>query len=466
MELEFENINFSYNKETKVLENIDLNVKPGEVVLIVGNSGCGKSTLLNILNGMIPEVIEGDLTGSVKIEGKDKLRIYERSLIIGNVYQNPRSQFFTNNARSELAFAMENYAYSYEEMKRRIEAVSHKYKIESLIDRDIFTLSSGERQLLALLTALIMKPNLVVFDEPSANLDYGNGMRLRRQIVDLKNEGKSIIVADHRYYYLEGIIDRVFLIEDKKIIEFKSEDDFSKNNYGKRAFKLFSHDFEKREVIKGEKTLVSLKSIGYKNILRDISLNIKQEEITTIVGVNGSGKTTLARLIAGLIKADKGKIEKSGKALYIMQDADFQLFGSSVLKELEITCRDEKKNEEALKLLNLWQLRNKHPQSLSGGEKQRLQLAISYVSDEEIIIFDEPTSGLDKKSMERVLKIFEKIRKNKALIVISHDYEFIRRCSDKVVYIKDSKIEEEFYLEEKNIEKLNNIYKEMEEYYE
>lgn len=466
--IEFEKISFSYYDRHKKnsLENISFSIYEGEIILIVGDSGSGKSTLLNILNGIIPEVIEGHLEGNIKINNTENLRIYERSLILGNVFQNPRSQFFTSNTTAELVFAMENYGFSYEDMISRLETISDKFNIKKLLNRDIYCLSSGERQFLALLTALITNPSVVVFDEPSANLDYGNAMRLRRQIARLKKEGKTVIVADHRFYYLEGIIDRVFLIENKSVVEFETENEFSKSSYGKRVFSLFSHDFEQREIVKSVKEGVRLIDVSYKDILKNVSTVFNEGEITNIVGVNGSGKTTLARIISKITKHTKGRIDIKDKLLYIMQDADFQLFGASVLKELEITSKDDKKNEEALKLLNLWHLKDKHPQSLSGGEKQRLQLAISFVSDAKVIIFDEPTSGLDKKSMEKVLDLLEILKKERTIIVISHDYEFIRKSSDRVIYIKDSKVNREFYLEEENIKMLNDIYKEMEAYYE
>jgi ABC transporter, ATP-binding protein len=149
-----------------------------------------------------------------------------------------------------------------------------------------------------------------------------------------------------------------------------------------------------------------------------------------------------------------------------MQDADFQLFGSSCLKELELAQKDEAINIEALKSLDIDMLKDKHPQSLSGGEKQRLQMAIARVSGNKVVILDEPTSGLDKSSMERVCSMIETLKESRTIIVISHDYEFIRRVSDSVAYLSDGQIREKFKLNEDNVEKLNSIYKEMEVHYE
>lgn len=465
--IETKNLTFKYaENEEPAIENINFTVNRGEIVFIAGDSGSGKSTLLNIINGIIPEVIEGEMKGDMIIDGKKDLKIYERSLILGNVLQNPRSQFFTTNTTSEMVFEMENYGLSADEMRKRLEQSVEEYRVENLLDREIFRISSGERQFLALVTALIMNPQAVIFDEPSANLDYGNAMRLKEEIKRLKAKGKTVIVADHRCFYLEGIIDKVLLVENKTVKEFKSERDYFHYEYGKRVFNLFKHEFPRREIVRTQNSGVEIKNLSYRGILEDITISFNEGEVTAIIGINGAGKTTLAKIISRVIKPDKGKVVSPGQALYIMQDADFQLFGESCLKELEITEKNGDKNADALKLLDLWRLKEKHPQTLSGGEKQRLQMAISLVSGNDVIILDEPTSGLDKSAMDRVIGMLEILKKGRTMILISHDYEFIRKSTDRIIYVKDTKIEEDFYLYEDNTEKLNKIYKEMESYYE
>lgn len=466
--IEARNISFQYlESKEKAMENVNFTIQKGETVFIVGDSGSGKSTLLNIINGIIPEVIEGEFTGELRINGKQNLKIYERSLLLGNVFQNPRSQFFTTNTTAELVFEMENFGLPYKQMKKRLDSIIEEFKIEGLLDRDIFHISSGERQFLALLTALIMNPEVIVFDEPSANLDYGNAMRLKKQIQYLKERGKTVVISDHRCFYLQGIIDKVLLVEDKTVKTFYSEEEFIRYDYGRRVFDLFQYHFEKREIIKSNALGVKINGLCYKDILKDITTSFYTNEVTAIIGINGAGKTSLAKLISKVIKPDSGEICILQSALYIMQDADFQLFGASCLKELEITQKNENKNIEALKQLNLWNIRDNHPQTLSGGEKQRLQMAISLVSKNQVIILDEPTSGLDKGSMHRVIEMIALLKKDRTIILISHDYEFIRRCTDKIIYIQNAGIKEEFYLDgENNIERLNKIYKEMEKQYE
>lgn len=459
-------ISFRYLEEKDFsLKNINFTINKGEVILLAGNSGCGKSTLLNIINGIITEVIEGQLQGDLYIKGEKNLKFDKRSFIISNVFQNPRSQFFTSDTTSELVFAMENFSKSYEYMKDRLSFIKEKYKIKNLLNRDIFTLSSGERQLIALLTSVITDPSVLIFDEPCANLDYGNAMRLKRQIEDLKKSKKTIIISEHRYFYLKDVIDKVFLIENKTLKEF-TKDEFLNYSYGKRVFDLFKFPYKKRKIFKSNVESVKIKNLFFKNILENVNLTLNKNEVSVIVGVNGAGKSTLSRIIQGLEKNYKGEVKLKQKSLYIMQDPDFQLFCENCLKELYITSKDIEKNEKALKMVCLENFSKKHPQSLSMGQKQRLQMAISYVSNNEVVILDEPTSGLCKKTMEKIIDLIEILKKDKCVIIVSHDYEFIRKVADRVIYLKNKNVDKDFYLYDENIEILNNIYREMEDYYE
>lgn len=464
--IEAKNLSFAYEGGGSTLKDVSFEIQKGSIVFVAGNSGSGKSTLLNIINGLIPEIIEGNLQGDLFIANKSNLKIEDRSLIIGNVFQNPRSQFFTTNTTAELVFAMENFGISKEEMKSRLADTVKKFSIESLMNRNIFELSSGERQLLALASALVMNPDVIIFDEPSANLDYGNAIRLRRQLQKLENDGKTVIVADHRCFYIKGLISSVLLLEDNTVKFYAAEDEYFRSVHGKRAINLFEENYKPRQIRRSAARDVMLEDVSYKNILKDISISFCRNEVTTIVGVNGAGKTTLARLLSKVIKPDKGKIESDGQALYIMQDADYQLFGASCIKELEISQRDERINLEALRCLGLHEMKDAHPHSLSGGEKQRLQIAISKVSSNRILILDEPTSGLDKIAMQKVAELIEDMKQDHTVIVISHDYEFIRNVTDRIVYLADKTIKDSFYLEEDEVSRLNDIFKEMEEYYD
>ncbi|MGT2933552.1 ABC transporter ATP-binding protein [Streptococcus catagoni] len=460
-------LSFTYACErSSSLEDLTFSTEAGQLIFLTGSCGSGKSTLLNILNGSIPEVIEGDLSGQLFLDGNEYPEIYLRSQLIGSVFQNPRSQFFTNNSTSELVFEMENFGLSYSQMEKRLQELSQRFGLSAYLDHDILSLSSGERQYLALVSVLMMEPQVLIFDEPSANLDYGNTMRLKKELQTLKSLGKTIIVADHRPFYLTGLVDKVWLMENRSISEVPGSVFFERKADRERRFDLFTRDYPDREIVSRPDPSLSLKDVTYQSILKHITLSFHQSQVTTILGVNGAGKTTLARLMCQLIKADEGQIESSSQPLYLMQDADFQLFGATCLKELEISCSNHKRNLEALKAVGLEAYANKHPHLLSGGQKQALQLAIALVSDRPIIIMDEPTSGMDKANMENVMAYLKELKSEKTIILISHDYEFIRQVTDRIIFIHNHSLEKDFYLTSDQVENLDNIFKQMEEHYD
>ena len=460
-----EKLTFNYEQSDDGIKDIDFSVKDSEVILLAGDSGSGKSTLLKCLNGLIPETVEGNLEGNLYFEDKkySELRMFELNEKIGSVFQNPRSQFFTTNSTAELVFPMENYGYTKKLMDERLETLTEKFGLHPLLNRNIFEISSGERQLLALASAMALNQKVVIFDEPSANLDYGNAMKLGKIISGMKKSGITVIVADHRFYYLKGLIDKVFLVEDGRLNQFDSEEEFKKSTYDTRSFDLFDLDLPVPEKSINTEKIAGLKNVNYKNILTDISLELKKGEVSVLVGNNGVGKTTLAKLLCKTIKPDNGEVNINGLPFYIMQDPDFQLFGTSVYNELALVNDNEEAIAETLKYLGLYDYKDKHPFDLSGGQKQRLQIGMAMLCDKPLIIFDEPTSGLDIVSMKKVAKEIVRLKENAAVLVISHDYEFIRNVANRIIYLKNGKVHEDFELTDNTLCKLNNIFNTMEE---
>ena len=456
-----ENLSFKYVDSKEGIFDINFEIGHGETVLITGNSGSGKSTLLKCLNKLIPTITEGELKGKLYINGADysSIKMYELNRQVGSVFQNPRSQFFTENSTAELVFPMENYGTKKEDMKQKLSDLKEEFKLDKLMGRDIFTLSSGERQMLALASSLTMDQSVLIFDEPSANLDYGNAMRLGRLINRLKKHGYTIIVADHRFYYLNGGIDRVLFMEQGRMTVFDSEEAFKRSGYDTRSFDIFSLDIPFFVKENCEKVPVAeMTDVSYKGILENVNLKLHRKEVVGLIGNNGAGKTTLAKLLCETCKPDSGKIKKSALPFFIMQDPDYQLFGTSVDNELSLVKNDPERIAECEEYLGLKAYRYKHPFDLSGGQKQRLQIAMALICDKDLIIFDEPTSGLDVYSMQKVSDEIVKLKEKSGVLVISHDYEFLRHVADRIVYLNDKTIRDDFILNRENVHRLNEIF--------
>ena len=462
--VEGKNISFEYRDSLEGIQNVNFVLQPGEVILVTGNSGSGKSTFLKCLNGLIPRVVEGKLEGEILLNHQNTkdMSMAEISRHISSVFQNPRSQFFTTNTTSELVFSMENYGLDKAVMEERIQKVSALLQIQYLLNRDIFQLSGGERQMVAIASAMMMGQQIILLDEPSANLDYHNTYVFRGLVEKLKQEGYTVLIADHRFYYLSGLINRVFLFDDGKMQIFDSEQAFKESSYDTRSFDLFAMNIPFQIACEKKEKVLSLVDISYKDILQDITLDFFTNEVTAIIGTNGVGKTTLARILCKSISCTHGKI--IGEIpFYIMQDADYQLFGTSVQAELEIADHKIKQKDiqDVMDYFQLTKYADTHPFSLSGGQKQRIQVALGILSNRKVIIFDEPTSGLDLLSMRRVAREIQELKKKACVIVISHDYEFIRHISDRVLYLKNKTIMKDIPLDKEHLSEFNQIFMEM-----
>ena len=308
-------------------------------------------------------------------------------------------------------------------------------------------------------------PDIFVLDEPSSNLDYHSINELKSFIKKIKQQGKTIVVAEHRLWYLMDIADRVIFMENGRLIrdmginEFAALSENEIENMGLRArslsdIKLAKADMDsEKKVFKVSDLTVKL---GNKTILDDVSFRVNGGEIVAITGENGAGKTTLARALCGL-NGEIGMVSLGGETLsskrrregsyMVMQDVGHQLFTDSVDAECSLgVAKPIKENiDEVLTLLSLSKLKEKHPLSLSGGQKQRLAVAVSMLCGKEILIFDEPTSGLDFDSMNEVGVLIKRLaEEGKIIIIITHDREFIQMICSRVMVLESGKIRNSF----------------------
>ena len=464
--LEFKDVSFTYkNSNNKVLDRVNFKINKGECILLTGVSGSGKSTLIHLMNGLIPTLYEGQLEGEILFKNKDlkDIESYDISKNIGYVSQDPRGHFFTTNTTSELVFSMENYGIPLNEMKKKYSELVNLLELEKLVDKNIIYISSGERQKIAIGCSLSLEPEIIILDEPSSNLDFHMTKKLKQLIEKLKTEGYTIIIAEHRMYYIQDLIDRVFVINNGKVIEKTISDLKSNNEVPLRSLDIFNLELENISC-KNKELLMEINNITYKNILSNITTTVYKGDVIGLIGKNGVGKTTLLRLLSNIMKPNKGKIVGKVVPFLVMQDMDYQFFTESVESEMKFGSADndlEKINSLLMKL-GLIEFKDKIPFELSGGQKQRLLIAISALANVNLLMFDEPTSGLDYVNMTKVSGILKDLSKNSALIVATHDIEFLYKTCNRVVYLDDKVIKEDFYLNLENKKKVNNIFINME----
>ena len=464
--LEFKDVSFTYkNSNNKVLDRVNFKINKGECILLTGVSGSGKSTLIHLMNGLIPTLYEGQLEGEILFKNKylKDIESYDISKNIGYVSQDPRGHFFTTNTTSELVFSMENYGIPLNEMKKKYSELVNLLELEKLVDKNIIYISSGERQKIAIGCSLSLEPEIIILDEPSSNLDFHMTKKLKQLIEKLKTKGYTIIIAEHRMYYIQDLIDRVFVINNGKVIEKTISDLKSNNELPLRSSDIFNLELENISC-KNKELLMEINNITYKNILTNITTTVYKGDVIGLIGKNGVGKTTLLRLLSNIMKPNKGKVVGKVVPFLVMQDMDYQFFTESVESEMKFGSADndlEKINSLLMKL-GLTEFKDKIPFELSGGQKQRLLIAISALANVNLLMFDEPTSGLDYVNMTKVSSILKDLSKNSALIVATHDIEFLYKTCNRVVYLDDKVIKEDFYLNLENKKKVNNIFINME----
>jgi energy-coupling factor transport system ATP-binding protein len=465
--IKFKNISYSYNgDESNGIKNINCHIKRGEVIALCGKSGCGKTTVTRLLNGLIPHYFQGALKGEVEIDGQSMTgaNLYDFVGKVGSVFQNPRSQFFCVEALDEMAFACENLRVEKKKILEQIEKVSRAFNVESLLDKNLFQLSGGEKQRIACASVAAIEPEIYVLDEPSSNLDIVSIEELKKVVNRLKKLGKTIVISEHRLYWLTALADRFIYMEDGQIQKDFSTDAFmrlsneQRYELGLRSLNPFDVELSRRqENCEKEVLIEGLKFAYNKTPIIDIeSINLPQNMIYGILGDNGAGKSTFAKVFCGLEKKAKGRVCIENKTLLnkrrsqfcymVMQDVNHQLFTESIEEEIMLSMDEavddkEKQVSILLESFDLSEKKDLHPMSLSGGEKQRVAIASAVASSNPFIILDEPTSGLDYKNMKAVSQhIMDMKTDGKTIFIITHDPELLYECCDRVLFLEEGKI--------------------------
>ncbi len=460
--LSLDRVSFAYRGASETIHDASLSVARGECVVLLGPSGGGKTTIARLINGLAGGYYEGEARGSLNIGGVpcEDIPSWRRAEFVGSVFQDPASQFFSSQLAGEIAFTCENLGYDRNFVVQRTDEAIQAFDLDGLRAVPNDRLSSGQKQKVAIASAIAPHPLLVVMDEPSSNLDEEAAARLGRTVADMKAAGYALVIAEHRIAYLEGVADRFLYVRGGRIERSFTPQEVAALSPGEllalglrspssvpRPRLLAAESFDGAvELGEGEHAAamrdVSV-SFGRRRVLDGVSLSVKSGQIVALTGENGAGKTTLLRVLAGLLAPRCGSIEIDGtrcnrrhlrrSVWFSPNDVRAEFFTPSVLEEVMLLVDPMEDNREraqrVLETLGLWHMRERYPSTLSGGQKQRLSIACGLVMRRPILVLDEPTSGLDASSMERLSESLAfASREGQAVLVATHDNEFMERC--------------------------------------
>ena len=492
--INIKNTTFNYPDSKKsAIKNINLTINEGEFVLIVGPSGCGKSTLVRLLNRAVPDYYGGTIKGEVYIKGNNIEFLNKKQTVenVGMVYQHPEKQIVLQDVEREIAFGLENFNTDINTMKRNVSEVISLLGLNKIRDKQTTEISGGEKQRVAIASVVSMDPDIIAFDEPISQLDPISAEEVLNSIKKLNRDlGKTIILVEQRLDKCFHMADRIIFMENGEIIGQGTPKNIPENVVKKYHLPTITYIFkeaglktlpitvkEGRDIIKDNKfqnlkedklndqeVIMDVKKLnfeyerGYK-ILKDVSFQLHKGEIMTVMGENGAGKSTLFKIIAGMIDKYKGKIfienknikssklnEKVKKIGYLSQNPNDYFGRKTVIEEVGYTLKNlgaysEGRIKEVMELLNITHLKDKNPRDLSGGEKQRVAIACTIITDPEILILDEPTRGMDAEAKENLGTIIKSLAKDgKSIVVITHDSDFAGEYSNSVMLMFNGEI--------------------------
>ena len=459
--LSCEDIEFKYqiNSKKNIIDGFSYDFLEGKVYLISGFSGCGKSTLAYILAGLYPEHKGVMSKGKVLLLNREisEYSPNERVKDIMMMFQNSDAQFCMEKVKDEIIFCLENIEYPVEKMNELVDIVLSEMDILYLKDRDLSSLSGGEKQKVTLAIILAISPKIIILDEPFANVDYESSQEIIQKLKRLNEENKTTIIAiDHRISLWKDI-DYEFLylgkgckiLDDTSYFELEDSEEIKEN----------------RESLKEKEVVLELEniSIGYgeKKLLENCSLIAREGEIVSLVGKSGAGKSSLLLNITGLTKIKNGTIKFLGKDIkkwkrkeilknigIVFQNPQNQFITYKVIDELIFSMKQNEKDdkklleraENLLKQFNLYEYRNYSPFALSQGQQRKVAVLSMLSGDQKILLCDELTYGQDNRTSREIMEFLKKkANEGLTIIIVSHDRNLVYEYSNSIYKVTEEK---------------------------
>jgi len=496
-QVKFSSLSYTYpNASTPsahlALHDVTFDIEPGAFVLVIGESGSGKSTLLRCLNGLVPHFTGGRLSGTLIVDGLNPVEVgpSRMALHVGMVFQDPESQFVLDRVEDEVAFALENAAIPPVEMHRRVDDALQRMGIEHLRRRQISTLSGGEQQRVAISAALVLKPSILVLDEPTSQLDPIAANEVMDILARLnRDDGLTIVLAEHRIERVLAWVSQVVLVMSGCVVSGlpdvvlaqthlvppvvalgrklgltplpltiqQARDQIMDRYSAVRGAPHPAHQHGNPPPVLAIDCLSA--QYGDKIILNGVSLSVYPGEIVALMGSNGAGKSTLLKSVVGLIKPTSGEIRVRDVSIvgkdtaeicrdvaYLPQNPNALLFADTVAQEMDITLANHgmsgtKNTGRLLSQLGLGRYTASYPRDLSVGERERVAIGAVTVTEPGLVLLDEPTRGLDyaaKRALTDILRTWK--QQGAGVLLVTHDVEYVAECADRVVMLVDGRI--------------------------
>lgn len=461
-------------RKNAALSGVDLDIAPGERVLVLGPSGSGKSTLMGGLAGLLGGAEEGEATGTLTVDGVAPAQARGR---VGLLMQDPEAQVVLARVGDDVAFGMENMGVAREEIWPRVEKSLEAVGLGVPLDHSTTELSGGQKQRLALASILAMGPGLLLLDEPTANLDPSGVAEVRAAVeAVVERTGATVVVVEHRVDVWASLVDRVIVVADGAIaadgplreVLAQQGDALRERGIWLPGDDVAAEVGPAPEVAPASSEATPIArvadlTIGYDAsapVRSGIDLTIERGISTCIVGANGAGKSTFALTLAGLLPPLEGTVEVDtsdgtrgdphewsskqllGRMSMVFQEPEYQFLAATVAEELAIGPRAAGMSEaeiaplvdEHLEALGLTQLARANPMTLSGGEKRRLSVATALISAPELLILDEPTFGQDRGTWLGLVRLLRAaLERGVTLVSITHDPAFVAAMGQRVV---------------------------------
>lgn len=483
--LDIRNLTFTYpNGASPALAGVSLSVQRGEMIAVCGATGSGKSTLMRLIKRELAPL--GDWSGSIRIGGIDRDALSDRDAAcrIGYVMQRPEQQLVTDKVWHELAFGLENMGVPHREMARRVAEMAAYFDIESWFDRDVSTLSGGQKQLLNLAAVMVMQPDLLLLDEPTAQLDPIAAQDFIATVRRINRElGLTVIIIEHRLEDVIPLCDRLLVLEKGRVLHCDAPRAVISRLADRpellcampAAARVFhaldgagecplsireGREWLERTVLPVPQAdaaadapstaeALSFRDVSFRygrnenDVLREMSFTVQTGEIVCMLGGNGSGKSTAMSVAAALRKPWTGTVRVFGKKLRDYPRQSLYQNCLTLLPQdvqtvfLHDTVRQELQNVPVDALpIDFTPLMDQHPYDLSGGEQQLLALARVLATQPRLLLLDEPTKGVDGGTKQRLMTVLRHLKKQgMTLLIVTHDVEFAAELADRCLFV-------------------------------